>query len=635
MRRFLSRALALILCLSLCLAPAVQALTADQLKELLREHYLNDIPQAALDAQTVEEVIEALNDPYTVYMDAEEYQAMLDSMSDQQVVGIGISATATEEGLLIMGTYDGSPAQKAGLVAGDLILQVAGHNTAGETAATITAWLQGEEGSKVDILVRHADGREQSYTIPRAPVKIPATVTEKLEDSSTGYINCTTFGSETLGHFTEGTQAYDDVNLWIVDLRQNGGGDVYAVTQTLGTFLGEGTMFYLRDGEGKYYYYASSQESTTIYPAIVLTSPMTASAAEIFALAVKDQAGGLVIGAHTFGKGVAQLILSEAQLPETFDQGDALKLTAYQYYGSEGNTAQNIGVVPDLLVAAEDADEIAQLFSSQSPAGDTNGWLRLHLGGWRWYVEIAKAMTADNAPYFAELLSALPPSAELYLGNGADWTRTTAAQVAANTGVAGYAPRVFADVAGRDCERAANTLHTYAMLNGYADGSFRPDGTITRAEFCALLCQAMGLRLPAQAYHFTDVAEDAWYNVYIQGAVGAGYMNGVGEGRFDPQGLVTHEQMITVLGRMSAELNMTLRSASQAVPAQTGVPGEYSSWSQPWAWLLAKSQKNVFGRPLNLLYNDLEYIAPQAPSTRGETAQVLYNIYYAVSVINY
>ena len=173
------------------------------------------------------------------------------------------------------------------------------------------------------------------------------------------------------------------------------------------------------------------------------------------------------------------------------------------------------------------------------------------------------------------------------------------------------------------------------MLNGYADGSFRPDGTITRAEFCALLCQAMGLRLPAQAYHFTDVAEDAWYNVYIQGAVGAGYMNGVGEGRFDPQGLVTHEQMITVLGRMSAELNMTLRSASQAVPAQTGVPGEYSSWSQPWAWLLAKSQKNVFGRPLNLLYNDLEYIAPQAPSTRGETAQVLYNIYYAVSVINY
>ena len=71
MRRFLSRALALILCLSLCLAPAVQALTADQLKELLQEHYLNDIPQAALDAQTVEEVIEALNDPYTVYMNAE------------------------------------------------------------------------------------------------------------------------------------------------------------------------------------------------------------------------------------------------------------------------------------------------------------------------------------------------------------------------------------------------------------------------------------------------------------------------------------------------------------------------------------------------------------------------------------
>lgn len=635
MKQFLSRALALALCLSLCLAPAVQALTADQLKELLQEHYLNDIPQAALDAQTVEEVIQALNDPYTVYMNEEEYQAMLDSMSDQQVVGIGISATATEEGLLIMGTYDGSPAQKAGLAAGDLILRVGDHDTAGETAETITTWLRGEEGTQVDIVVRHAGGQEQSYTIPRAQVKIPATVTKKLEDSSTGYITCTTFGSETLGHFTEGTQAYDDVNLWVVDLRSNGGGDVYAVSQTLGTFLGEGTVFYLRDGEGKYYYYASSQKSTTIYPAIVLTSPRTASAAEIFALAMKDQTGGLVIGSHTYGKGVAQMILSETQLPEVFTEGDALKLTAYQYYGTGGNTAQNIGVVPDLLVAAEDADEIAGLFSSQAPAGGGDGWLRLHLGGWRWYVDLSHAMTAENAPYFAKLLSALPPSSELYLGSGGNWTQTTAAQVAADTGVEGYAPRVFNDVAGLDCERAANTLHTYAMLNGYADGSFRPDGTITRAELCALLCQAMGLRLPAQPYQFTDVAEDDWYYAYIQGAVGAGYMNGVDQGRFDPQGLVSHEQMITVLGRMGAALNMTLNSASKAAPAQPEVPGSYQSWSQPWAWLLAKSQKNVFGKTLNLLYDELENIAPQTPATRGETAQVLYNIYYAVSVINY
>ena len=635
MKRRWKRILAVMLVAALCLAPAAQALTTDQLKDLLGKYYINDIPQAALDAETIEEVIQALGDPYTMYLTPEEYAAFQASMSDQEVVGIGISAVACDDGLSIVGVYDGAPAQKLGLVGGDTIISVEGKSAAGQAAEVITGWLKGEAGSKVTFVVRHADGTEETYTATRAKVVIPSTTTEMLEDGTTGYIVCNTFGAETLGHFTEGTQAYDDANLWVVDLRQNGGGDVYAVTQTLGVFLGEGTMVYLRDGEGAYFRYVSQQDRTTLYPTIVLTSGGTASSAEIFSLAMKDKNGGLVIGSNTFGKGVAQVVLTGAQEPEALTDGDALRITAYQYYGVSGNTAQNIGVIPDLLVDTNHADEIASLFSANEPWQSTEGWLRVHLGGWRWYIDLSKAMGEEMAPYFAEMLSALPPAVDIFVGDGEGWVKSTPAQIAADTQVKGYAPRVFSDVAGTKYALAANTLCTYGMLRGYADGTFHPDNGLTRAELCALLTQTMRLHLPETGATFSDVAKDSWYAPYIQAAQAAGYVSGVGNGRFDPQGKVTQEQMMTVLGRLAADLNLNFLGASNAVPEDTGISSKYSTWAQPWVWLLEKSQKNILGQPLSMLYASSDSIAPKAPATRGQTAQILYTLFTAVELLKY
>ena len=611
MKRLWKRILAVMLVAALCLAPAAQALTTDQLKDLLGKYYINDIPQAALDAETIEEVIQALGDPYTMYLTPEEYAAFQASMSDQEVVGIGISAVACDDGLSIVGVYDGAPAQKLGLVGGDTIISVEGKSAAGQAAEVITGWLKGEAGSKVTFVVRHADGTEETYTATRAKVVIPSTTTEMLEDGTTGYIVCNTFGAETLGHFTEGTQAYDDANLWVVDLRQNGGGDVYAVTQTLGVFLGEGTMVYLRDGEGAYFRYVSQQDRTTLYPTIVLTSGGTASSAEIFSLAMKDKNGGLVIGTGD---------LSELALGWATYNGDHMSMYA---------------VIPDLLVDTNHADEIASLFSVNEPWQSTEGWLRVHLGGWRWYIDLSKAMGEEMAPYFAEMLSALPPAVDIFAGAGEGWVKSTPAQIAADTQVKGYAPRVFSDVAGTNYELAANTLCTYGMLRGYADGTFHPDNGLTRAELCALLTQTMRLRLPETGATFSDVAKDSWYAPYIQAAQAAGYVSGVGNGRFDPQGKVTQEQMMTVLGRLAADLNLNFLGASNAVPEDTGISSKYSTWAQPWVWLLEKSQKNILGQPLSMLYASSDSIDPKAPATRGQTAQILYTLFTAVELLKY
>ncbi|MCI8414709.1 MAG: PDZ domain-containing protein [Ruminiclostridium sp.] len=635
MKHPFKRAAALLLTLSFLLAPTAQALTVDQLKDLLQEHYIDQVPQAALEADTIEGVIAALNDPYTVYMSAQEFEDYMALDNDKTMVGIGISASEDSQGLLIMGVYEDSPAQKLGLTAGDRIIQVEGQDAAGQSAEVITGWLKGEAGTTVNFVVRHADGKTQNCTTQRAEIVVPIATTKLLEDGSTALITCDAFSQDALDHVSEGVMAYDDANLWLVDLRSNGGGDVYAVTQMLGLFLGEGDMLYMRQNDGNYYRFTSSQKSETIYPAIVLTSVYSASASEIFAMGIKDQNGGLLIGSTTFGKGVAQAILTGEEEPEALVDGEALKVTISKFYGTGGNTPQNIGVIPDLLVDPNHADEIAQLFSAQAPTGDTSGWLCLHLGGWRWYVDTKKAMTAENQPYFAELLSALPPSAPTFQGTGDSWSAATAAQIAKDTGVAGYESRSFTDVAGLSCEKAANTLRTYEIILGYEDGTFRPNGTLTRAELCALLCQATGLRLPSERVAFSDVGEEDWFDDYIQAAVAAGYMDGVGNGRFYPEGTVTQEQLITVLGRVSASLNMNFYEAAQQVPSQTGVPGSFSSWSEPWVWLLAKSQRNLMGTTLNMLHTDLASISPKAPATRGETAQTLYNIFFAVSILNY
>ena len=626
---------AMLLAVLLCLPVAAQALTPDQLKELLSEYYLREVPRQALEAETVEDVIQALGDPYTMYLSRDAFELFQASMSDATLVGIGITGAGAEDGLRIVGIYEDSPAQKLGLVPGDVILEVDGNQAAGQPPEIIASWLHGEEGTQVRFAVRHENGTVQSYSAIRSRIVVPATMTQQLDDGAFAVITSTTFGDETLGHFIEGTTSYDDVNVWIVDMRGNVGGSVDAASQSAGVFLGKGTIAYLRDGRDQYVRCVSEQDYTTIYPAVVLVDGETASAAEIFAQAMKDRNGGIVIGSSTYGKGVAQIVLTQAEEPEALADGSALRITAFQIYGSSGNTTQNIGVIPDLLVDAADAPAIACLFTPWEPTESKTGWMQLHLGRIRWYVDLNQATDEATAPAFAKMLSALPPEVTLFLGDGNTWQRATPDDVAKKTGISGYAPRRFSDVAGKDCQRAADTLFTYGILQGSGDGTFQPDSGLTRAELCALLVQAM--HLPGAEYlpDFSDVPSNSWYSPYVKAAQAAGYVQGIGGGKFAPLDMVTHEQLITVLGRMAQELNMGFRNAGQNVPADPGVPADYSVWARPCAWLLALSQKNYMGVPLSALYAPLEEIPPRENATRGETAQILYSIFFMTDLIRY
>lgn len=625
-----------ILAISILLTPAVSALTPDEFKQLLQEHYLQKVSDAAMQEETIDGILKVLDDPYTKYMSAKEYQALKDSMSDQEIGGIGVSVTLVEKGLLIEEIHGDSPAQKLALQKGDIITAVNGKSAAGQSSEVITGWLRGEPGTEVSIKVLHPNGSSETYRTVRQTVVVPGTTSELIH-GDVGYINCKTFGPETQKHFLEAIKSYPQANFWIVDLRSNLGGELNASAQSLGAFLGKRGVLYLKNGKDQYVLYTSQQESMTLQPTVTLTSSYTASAAEVFSAVMRDARGGLLIGEKTFGKGVAQVILDQSTNPALFKEGDAAKITAYRYFTKDGgSTADKIGVIPHLLVDAMDAGEIAKLLSTADPkAEESSHFLRLNLGGWRWYVNLTEATSAENKHYFQELLEALPPSTVIKQGTqSGDWADISVEAVVKNYGMTDYVSRSFTDLNNRSDAAKINTLATYAILHGDQKRQYRPDASMTRAELCALLVQACGLSSKRNDSSFTDVEQKAWYADEVQAVVSAGLMEGVGGGQFLPQGTVTEEELITVLARSACNLNTYLyETGKEFNPKESHVPSGYADWAQKWVWLLSESQKNMMGYSVNLLQAPPEKINPKMPATRGEAAVLLYQIFNFIGVI--
>ena len=190
---------------------------------LLEDYYIDDVPQSVLEQLTVQQMVEALGDPYTQYFTAEEYGQFLSSMEDIPIVGTGVSALTTQDGLLILRVFSDTPAAESGLLPGDLIVEIDGKSTTGDNVLSASSWLQGEEGTQVKVTYLR-EGAEHTVTLTRRAITIPATYTE-LWDGHIGYIDCDTFGTDTLDHFLDGIKTYgDEADHWIVDLRLNGGG---------------------------------------------------------------------------------------------------------------------------------------------------------------------------------------------------------------------------------------------------------------------------------------------------------------------------------------------------------------------------------------------------------------------------
>ena len=577
MKKFFSGLLAAALTLTLAV-PSASALELEDAKTLLSQYYYNGVPEEVLELDSLDAILEALGDPYTYYMTPEQYESFNQSVNGREVTGIGATVeTAFDGGYLLLSVLPDSPALEAGLQPGDRLVAVDGTElTAQIDPRTL---ILGEEGTQLTVTVLR-EGERLDFTMTRRTVLIPI-VTYELVDGA-AYLDCTSFGASTAATFQEAIQALDDdTAVWIVDLRSNPGGDSRSTAATSALFIGGGIMLYFRDGAGNYNYTYTSDAYPDLSdkPVIVLTSPHSASGAELFSGDIRDYGVGIAVGQRTFGKGTAQLVLDETR-SSLLSGGEALKVTVYRFFSPDGATNHIVGVLPTLLVSEENTQAVGLLLSRAKPAR-AEGFYKLELAGQAFYLDGADAQ-GETAAAFTELLEALPPSAALYQGSGTQiWTEVTPAQLALELGLDGYSPRGdFSDISSSAFQREIRTLATYGLLGGFEDGTFRPQSTVTRAQFCAMVATA--LDLPAGQRTFSDVAGDAWYAGAVSAMADMGFLSGYGDGTFRPDATITQEQMAVILSAVAQWASMEGYEL-----AQTGLTAQdllayydYADWAQ-------------------------------------------------------
>ena len=607
-RKLLSALLALSLTFSLSAAPAA-ALTLDEARQLLRDHYVDQIPESILSLDSLDEILEALGDPYTYYMTAEQYQQFTDSVNGETLVGVGITVqTAYDDGFLVLSILPNSPAKEAGLQAGDRIIAVDGVEM---TATTdVRSAVTGKEGSTVTLTIRRSDGQVRDFTMQRRAVVIPIVTYDK--EGNAGVIECISFGDSTGDTIEEALTALEpDVAAWIMDLRSNPGGDADAAAVSAGLFVGSDIMVYFRDANGNYRFVGTTQycPDLTDKPLIILTSDYSASGAELFSADARDLGFGIAIGQTTFGKGIAQMIFNSANTEDLFD-GDAMKITVYRFYSPDGTTNQWMGVIPTLVMSKENTKTAAMLLTQPEPSRNA-GYYKLELAGWTFYISRDEALSGDNRAAFTELLEALPPSAALYEGErNSGWNAVTPAKLAESLGLDFHA-RTFADAADSPFATEIDTLSTFGLLEGYEDGTFRPTNAITRAEFCAMLANVLDLP-EGQNLSFSDVADDAWYNKAVSAMAARGFVSGMGDGTFRPDYTITYEQMVTILSSVAVWASMSAEELNGQTDISLADYQDFSPWAQKPAWIMDQ---------LDALVGDLQ---PQDLATRETAAGMLY-----------
>lgn len=635
MKKILCRLLAAVCAAALLLSPA-SALTVEQAVELLETYYVDDLPQAAYQAKSLDELFQAIGDPYTYYMSAEEYQAFISSVEGESKVGIGVAIQYSDAGILITRIIPGGTAEEAGLNAGDTIVSIDGSPCVPGQESDVNR-IAGQEGTQVTVEILHADGGRQEYTLTRRGFTVPTATVSMLEDDGPAYIQCDSFGSTTGGVFMEGIEKYDgQTDLWLVDIRSNTGGLIDAARDTTGAFVGQGFIVWLRDASGSYSYSINPAPAQTDKAVVVLTNLYSASASEIFASAIKDYGVGIVVGGRTYGKGVAQILLNKDTNPDLFN-GDALKLTAYRFYSAATNTTDCVGTIPTLLVPDEQVNGVARLLGVREPQ-DPAGWLRLTLSGLTFYVDIPSAQKEETGrAALGSLFAALPPGADTAVGTKQGWSGLSVEQAAAELGVA-YSSRWFTDVSESPYAAQLNTMAAYGLLRGVGGGAYDPDGTITRAELCAMLCHALN-RSSTAAPPFRDVPATAWYAPYVAKIAEMGLMSGKGNGVFDPNGVVTQEELITVLGRLADFLNANcheLLAEVEDLLFNGEAVANYAVWARPYAWMLGDGYRdNVDEDAPSMLFNAPEDIDPHASATRAEAGASLCRLLTVLGILTY
>ena len=311
----------------------------------LYKYYDGKIDDNALVNGAIKGMTNALNDPYTVFMDQNETKSFNTQLQGQEYVGVGIQVENRNNKVTVTAVFDGSPAQKVGIKANDSIVKVNGTDITGADLNKAVSMMKGKEGTDVTLTIART-GRDNFDVVAKREKVAYSTVTGEMLSNNVGYIGISMFDEKTGENFDKKIDELKSAGMkgLILDLRDNGGGILDDCLKVASNFVDKGkTVVYTVDKNNKKQIYKSEGGSTVGIPLVVLVNGNTASASEIFAGAIKDYKAGTLIGEKTFGKGVVQT---------TFNTGDntQLKITISKWYTPLNENINHTGFKPDIEV---------------------------------------------------------------------------------------------------------------------------------------------------------------------------------------------------------------------------------------------------------------------------------------------
>ncbi|MDT8716102.1 S41 family peptidase [Clostridium sp. 19966] len=312
----------------------------------LNKYYYEKIDENALVDSATKGLASGLNDPYTVFMNKEDFTNFTNSMNSAYV-GIGISYAAENGKIIIKTVFENSPAQKAGLHNGDAITKVNATPVSASNLDNAVSMMKGKEGEEVNLTILR-DDKSFDVKVKRAKVTMN-TVKSEMLSNNIGYIQLSAFDTNSANEFEAAAKSLKNKGMkgLVVDLRENGGGELDVCVDICSQFVDSNKVIVTqkyKDGSSQVTKSISNKQLLKNIPLVVLVNGDTASASEVFSGVIKDYKLGTLVGSKTFGKGIVQQIIPDK------NDGTALKVTVSKYYTPNGENIHKTGFTPDVTV---------------------------------------------------------------------------------------------------------------------------------------------------------------------------------------------------------------------------------------------------------------------------------------------
>ena len=342
----------------------VDPLLIEEIIEILEDHFVEPdrIDRQLLFEGAINGLFQALGDPHSVYIDPQTYAVSRDDFSGA-FEGIGATVSRQENYVVIVHPLPNTPAERAGIQAGDIILAVDGEDAEGWSVEKAVLRIRGRRGTAVDITVRHTDATEETITIVRDNILVASVdnippggvLRDSAGDEATdiGYIRIRSFTARTPREIAEMVQQLEnsgEIDALIIDVRANPGGLLVETAETADLFLDDGTILVQVDRSGTEQVYRADRNVVTDLPIAIIQDEFSASGSEVLAAAIQENGRGIVVGATSFGKGT----VNQAR---DLSNGGAVYVSIARWLTPDRNLIEGRGVIPDIEVTLT-ADDI-------------------------------------------------------------------------------------------------------------------------------------------------------------------------------------------------------------------------------------------------------------------------------------